>query len=163
MADVWCIGRATLRLYRAFAAEEFKSRRSSLVESGLSSQEFLEHLRVCRFHDNRQKFTEQPELGLLHGLIDLPVELRHMIIEHAWSSFLSPVVVLCESRLLVENARRLSALPSEFIELSACKDVFFGLINVDNNCSAHICAANLIRTNIVLSVRHLEYTKSGWS
>lgn len=115
----------------------FEERRSSLVQTGLRSWAFFKILTNLQSISDDKGLSSSVGLRLLRDVLDLPLELQSMIIPHVHSSaFLSPIVVLEESRLLLETTRPMSVLRciySKSIDLTSGQDIFLGTSYVENN------------------------------
>lgn len=137
MVDIWSLGRSTLWLSRPVPAQRYQERRTSLIRAGFSANTLSGFLRERMTSSERVCMAAHMAGGLYCLFSELPLELQRDIIMYTWpSSFFSPIVVLYESRVLIENLRLLKVLKDRYIRpisLDLAEVVFLGITTVENS------------------------------
>ena len=135
MMNIWSLGRSTLWLSESIPTKRFQQRRTSLVRAGFSANTLSGILRESAVSPIRGCSTRLT-LEFYNLLSRLPLELQYVIIAYAWPCFFfSPAVVLCESRLLIEDLRLLETFRDRYtrpINLDLAEVVFLGMTTVEN-------------------------------
>lgn len=137
MVDIWSLGRSTLWISGPVPAQRFQERRTSLIRAGFSANTLSGFLRERATLSEGVCSAIRMTIELYRLFSELPLELQHDIITYSWpSSFFSPIVVLYESRVLIENLRLLRELKDRHIRpinLDLAEVVFLGMTIVGNS------------------------------
>lgn len=137
MVDIWSLGRSTLWLSGPVPAKRYQERRTSLVRAGFSANTLSDFLRERTTSPKQVCSANRMTVELYSLFSELPPELQDNIIINTWScSFFSTIVVLYESRVLIENLRLLTALRDRYtrpINLDLAEVVFLGMSTVGNS------------------------------
>ena len=136
LVDIWRLGRSTLWLLRPVPAKRYQEYRTSLIRAGFSANALSGFLRERTTSPEQVCSANRMTAELYRLLLELPLELKDNITMYTWSCSFSPIVVLYESRALIEDLRLLTALRDRYtrpINLGLAEVVFLGMTSVGNS------------------------------
>lgn len=137
MVDIWSLGRSTLWVSGPVSAKRYQERRNFLVRAGFLANTLSGFLRERTTSPKQVCSADRMTVELYSLFPKLPPELQDNVIMYTWfCPFFSPIVVLYESRVLIENLRFLTALRDRYtrpINLDLPEVIFLGMSTVGNS------------------------------